>query len=138
MHFDKGCGCTQGLLLADYLKSLLTGQNLPPDLAQQAQADHSRFLNQYAPGQPLSIARPAQLPGSDLTNAFVPSNQTGAAPVAPTTPSIPPAAGGPTTPTSDWGYGFQVHLWFLDANAKQLALGMVKQAGFTWIKQQVE
>src|SRR5438128_5316264 len=43
MHYDKGCNCTQGLLLADYLKAVLTGQNLPPDLQQQAQADHSRF-----------------------------------------------------------------------------------------------
>src|SRR4051812_16730961 len=36
MHYDKGCGCTQGLLLADYLKALLTGENLPADLASQA------------------------------------------------------------------------------------------------------
>src|SRR5207248_700321 len=36
MHYDKGCGCTQGLLLADYLKELITGQNLPADLALQA------------------------------------------------------------------------------------------------------
>jgi hypothetical protein len=33
MHYDAGCGCTQGLLLADYLKALLTGDNLPGDLA---------------------------------------------------------------------------------------------------------
>jgi cellulase (glycosyl hydrolase family 5) len=127
MHFDKGCGCTQGLLLADYLKSLLTGQNLPPDLAQQAQADHSRFLNQYAPGQPLSIARPAELPGSDLTNAFAPQ-QAG-------------AGGGvtaPTTPSSNWAYGFQVHLSYFSEDARQLTLGLVNQAGFNWIKHQVE
>ena len=36
MHYDRTCGCTQGLLLADYLKALLTGENLPPDLAAQA------------------------------------------------------------------------------------------------------
>src|SRR5207302_7833457 len=36
MHYDKGCGCTQGLLLADYLKSVMTGENLPTDLAAQA------------------------------------------------------------------------------------------------------
>src|ERR1043166_1563507 len=111
MHFDKGCGCTQGLLLADYLKSLLTGQNLPPDLAQQAQADHSRFLNQYAPGQPLRIARPAELPGSDLTNAFVPQQAGGGGATAPTTPS------------SNWAYGFQVHLSYFSQDARQLTLG---------------
>ena len=36
MHYDTTCGCTQGLLLADYLKALLTGVNLPADLAAQA------------------------------------------------------------------------------------------------------
>ena len=53
MHFDKSCGCTQGLLLADYLKSLLTGQNLPPDL--EAQARLSKYYRQYAPGRPLGL-----------------------------------------------------------------------------------
>src|SRR5919197_5039096 len=67
MHFDKGCGCTQGLLLADYLKSVITGQNLPPDLAAQVQT--SKYYKQYAPGQLLSLARPNDLPGSDLTDA---------------------------------------------------------------------
>src|SRR5919197_2309408 len=77
MHYDKGCGCTQGLLLADYLKQVLIGprmpngstnSNLPGDLAQQAQ--NSRFMSQYAPGRPGSLARPNDLAGSDLTNAF--------------------------------------------------------------------
>src|SRR5579859_4018885 len=36
MHYDRGCRCTQGLLLADYLKALLTGVRLPDDLAAQA------------------------------------------------------------------------------------------------------
>ncbi len=36
MHYDKTCGCTQGLLLADYLKALMTGDNLPDGLAGQA------------------------------------------------------------------------------------------------------
>src|SRR6185312_15101212 len=68
MHYDKSCGCTQGLLLADYLKSVLTGQNLPTDLAAVVQT--SRLLNQFKPGAPASLARPADLPGTDLTNAF--------------------------------------------------------------------
>src|SRR5918997_4406237 len=66
MHYDAGCRCTQGLLLADYLKSVLTGQNLPPDL--EAQVRGTKYYRQYAPGSPLSIARPGELPGSDLTN----------------------------------------------------------------------
>jgi polysaccharide biosynthesis protein PslG len=131
MHFDKGCGCTQGLLLADYLKSVLTGVNLPPDLQQQAQADHSRLLDQYAPRQPLSIARPSELPGSDLTKAFEPQQAGGGG-------AAPAPAGAAPAPSTSWGYGFQVHLSYFSQDAKQLTLGLVKQAGFTWIKHQVE
>jgi hypothetical protein len=36
MHFDATCNCTQGLLLADHLKQLVTGENLPGDLAAEA------------------------------------------------------------------------------------------------------
>jgi N-acetylmuramoyl-L-alanine amidase len=68
MHYDKGCGCTQGLLLADYVKALITGRNLPQDLAEQAKS--SKLANQYKPGAAQSLARPADLPGSDLSNAF--------------------------------------------------------------------
>jgi len=68
MHYDKSCSCTQGLLLADYVKALLTGQNLPADLADQARA--SKLANQFRPNAPQWLARPGDLPGSDLTNAF--------------------------------------------------------------------
>jgi N-acetylmuramoyl-L-alanine amidase len=68
MHYDKGCGCTQGLLLADYVKALLTARNLPPDLAEQAKG--SKLLAQFKPGQPQAVARPGDLPGSDLSNSF--------------------------------------------------------------------
>jgi N-acetylmuramoyl-L-alanine amidase len=68
MHYDKGCGCTQGLLLADYVKALLTLRNLPSDLADQAKG--SKLLGQFKPGQPQSLARPGDLPGSDLSNSF--------------------------------------------------------------------
>ncbi len=68
MHYDKGCQCTQGLLLADYLKAILTGRNVPGDLA--AQAKGSRFFAQWAPGKPGTLARPNDLPASSLDNAF--------------------------------------------------------------------
>jgi hypothetical protein len=68
MHFDATTGVTRGILLADYLKSVLTALNLPEDLAQQARG--SRFFGQYAPGAPLWLARPADLPGTDLSWAF--------------------------------------------------------------------
>ena len=125
MHYDQNCTCTQGLLLADYLKSILTGQNLPTDLDQESQS--SRFYKQYAPGQPLSIARPAQMPGSDLTNAFV-QEQAGSAPAATT----------PSGTNSTWGYGFNVQMWDFSQDGKNLTAGLVKQAGFTWMKHQVE
>lgn len=48
MHFDRTCACTQGLLLADYLKSIITGQNLPFDLAIEAQS--SPLLRSILPG----------------------------------------------------------------------------------------
>jgi polysaccharide biosynthesis protein PslG len=122
MHYDQSCGCTQGLLLADYLKSILTGQNLPTDLNQEAQT--SRFYRQYAPGQPLSISRPTDLPGSDLTNAFVQQQ--------------PGGAGVPSATTTPWGYGINVQMWDFSQDGKNLTAGLVKQAGFTWMKHQVE
>jgi N-acetylmuramoyl-L-alanine amidase len=68
MHYDKGCACTQGLLLADYVKALMTQRNLPLDLADQAKT--SKLLGQFKPGQPQSVARPGDLPGSDLSGGF--------------------------------------------------------------------
>ena len=68
MHFDAATGATNGLLLGDAFKSVLTGQGLPADLERQMQG--SPFLRQYDNGRPLGLARPEALPGSDLTNAF--------------------------------------------------------------------
>ena len=68
MHYDADCRCTQGLLLADYFKALLTGDNLPIDLA--AQAASSTYLRQYAPDRPTGLRQPTALPGTDLTAAF--------------------------------------------------------------------
>ncbi len=70
MHYDAATGATQGLLLADYLKSIVTGKNLPIDL--EGQAKESVFYRQYDSSKPGHLARPQELPGSDLTNAFEP------------------------------------------------------------------
>ena len=121
MHYDATCACTQGLLLADYFKSILTGQNLPPDLAQEAQG--TKYFRQYDPSQPRSIARPAELPNSDLSNAFTPQQ---------------PGGGGGTAPTTTWGYGFNVHMWYFNQDAKNHTAGLIQQAGFTWLAHQVE
>ena len=61
MHYDAACRCTQGLLLADYFKALLTGENLPADLA--AQAGDSPFLRQYAADRPIGLAPPSRAAG---------------------------------------------------------------------------
>ena len=68
MHYDASCNCTQGILLADYFKGILTGQGLPADLREEAQG--SPLYRQYDPAAPGWVRDPARLPDSDLTNAF--------------------------------------------------------------------
>lgn len=68
MHYDRTTGTTQGLLLADYFKSILTGWNIPPDVADAAKA--SKFYLQYNPSAAKSVARPEVLGDTDMTLAF--------------------------------------------------------------------
>ena len=70
MHYDAGCGCTQGVLFGDYLKGVLTNQGLPPDLADEALPNP--LFRQYDPDSAGWLARPEQAPGTDLTYAFEP------------------------------------------------------------------
>ena len=70
MHFDATTRRTQGLLLADYLKSIVRGRDMPTDLAQAARG--SKYFAQYCPSLPRSLCRPQDLPASDLTFAFEP------------------------------------------------------------------
>jgi hypothetical protein len=70
MHFDASTGRTQGLLLADYVKALLRGRDLPADLSGAAR--ESKYFAQYCPGATRWVCRPAQLPATDLTHAFEP------------------------------------------------------------------
>jgi hypothetical protein len=77
MHFQANLGVTEGLLLGQYFKTVLTGQDLPADLAQQMSS--SPHLRQYCPGNARWICRPNQLDptGADLTGAFEPLGQIG-------------------------------------------------------------
>lgn len=68
MHHDTATGATQGLLLADYVKAIMTLRNLPPDLALQARAN--RLYGQFEPLAPQAVSRPKELVASDLTGAF--------------------------------------------------------------------
>ncbi|HEX2515828.1 MAG TPA: hypothetical protein VH257_14065, partial [Chloroflexota bacterium] len=82
---------TQPLLMADYFKSVITGRELPPELSMQAQG--SRFFLQYRPGRPGWVARPADLPDTDMTMAFEPEDgQSGTPGAQPTAPHAPPTA----------------------------------------------
>ncbi|HEX2924021.1 MAG TPA: N-acetylmuramoyl-L-alanine amidase [Chloroflexota bacterium] len=68
MHYDKTNGTTQGLLLGDYLKSIITGVGLPSDLDEEARG--SKFYRQYNPAAANGLNRPNDLPGTDLRGAF--------------------------------------------------------------------
>jgi hypothetical protein len=116
MHYDAGCNCTQGILLGDYFKSILTGQNLPADLAQQAAG--SPFLRQYNNARPGGLNNANALPNTDLRGAFEPQ-----APLPP-----PPQGRGGLR------YGYAVYMPFQD---QPRVLGAVKTGGFGWIKHQI-
>ncbi len=70
LHYDASAGATQGLLLGEHLKSLMTGWHLPADLEMQAQG--SRFYRQYDPSCPNHLADSQTLPATNLTAAFEP------------------------------------------------------------------
>ena len=136
MHYDKGCGCTQGLLLADYLKSVITGQNLPTDLAAQVQT--SKYYKQYAPGKPGSLARPNDLPGSDLTNAFD-QQQPSAAAAHGTTPATPTAHSQARRQPAGLCLRLPgAHCRTSASRPGVPSVGNVKLAGFGWVKHQIE
>ncbi|MGI9146855.1 MAG: hypothetical protein ACR2IK_09950 [Chloroflexota bacterium] len=68
MHFSRATGFTQGLLIGDWLKRILVGVDLSPDIGMDVR--HSRFFAQYAPSRPLALDRPADLPDTSLAQAF--------------------------------------------------------------------
>ena len=122
MHYDKLCGCTQGLLLADYLKALLTGQDLPADLA--AEAARSRLLRATSGGSPLEA--------TVFGNAFSP----GAGSVIATAPTAPGLAGvtpNPPQPVASPDYGLSIFLWGQPLTTDR-DLKIASGAGFKWQK----
>ena len=70
MHYRESCRCTERILLADWFKTVITGQGLPPDLAQEMAS--SPFIGQYDNAQSNGVARPAELPNTDMRFAFEP------------------------------------------------------------------
>jgi hypothetical protein len=96
MHYRAEVPVTEGILVGEYLKAVITNRNLPSDLAQDIQG--SRFRAQYSPGVPGWVARPAELPNSDLTNAFEPGTGSVTVPTIQPTPVQPTAV--PATATA--------------------------------------
>ncbi len=70
MMYDGSTNLTQGVLLADYFKAIITGNNIPPDLDLQAR--NSSFYKQYNDAQPNGLNTPALLPGTNMQFAFDP------------------------------------------------------------------
>jgi hypothetical protein len=68
MHYDAGTGLTQGILMVDWFKSLITGEHLPADLREDGK--ESRYYRQYCPENPGWVCRPEQLRDSNLEWAF--------------------------------------------------------------------
>ncbi len=146
MHYDRGCGCTQGLLLADYLKDLVTGQNLPPDLASQAanspllrsatptgQAPFGTiFGNAFTPGigsATAGVQDPAMLP---LPITAAQPNQAATTTTAPLTPAKPlPLA--PPPPVASPDFGLSMFLWGQPATTDR-DLKIASASNFHWQK----
>jgi hypothetical protein len=68
MHYSRTTGLTQGLLLGDWLKRIMIGVDLSPDINPQVR--QSRFFAQYAPSLPLALDRANDLPDTSLAEAF--------------------------------------------------------------------
>jgi hypothetical protein len=127
------------MLLADYFKAVLTGENLPPDVELQAAAANSKYLRQYSPNAPNGLARPDALSATNLAGAFTPTAPVGSPGAPPATPPVvQPTPVPPPAPASGFGYGFQAHLIAFDPASKQRVVDLVRNAGFNWLKQQVE
>ena len=157
MHYDDACKCTQGLLLADYLKAVLTGENLPADLA--AQAAGSPLSKQYQKSGD-GVARAAELPLTNLKDGFEKMGPGQAAVASAPAPQAEPkpaekptAAPKPAEKPSDSNrqeasrqardkkpyrakspeYGMNVFLWG-NAATTERDLKKVTEAGFGWQK----
>ncbi|MGE3911744.1 MAG: hypothetical protein AB7K36_20470, partial [Chloroflexota bacterium] len=101
MHFDASCGCTQGILVGEYFKAVITGRNLPPDLAADMQG--SRYMGQYNPSVTGAVNRPGELQNTNMTGAFEPGTGAvtpGTGQPSASTPAPTAAAGATATPTA--------------------------------------
>jgi IPT/TIG domain len=88
MHYSRVTGLTQGLLIGDWLKRIMVGVELSPDIGLEVRG--TRFFAQYAPSRPLALDRPAELPDTSLAQAFRADTLTAAGQMMPE-PTLPPS-----------------------------------------------
>ena len=88
LHFNRQSGETTWLPVGEYLKAVVTGHDLPPDLDQEARG--SRLYCQYDNGKPDGVANPSALPGSNMFAAFEKDGVIVPTPVPTVTPSPTP------------------------------------------------
>ena len=134
MHYDKACGCTQGLLLADYLKALLTGEGLPADLATQAASSPLLCARDAAAGarrhrvrQRLRDRRSGAAPGEPSDAAAAAAAEPGAD--LPATGDVPT----PPRPVSSPDYGMSMFLWGQPSTTER-DLKIASGVNFHWQK----
>jgi polysaccharide biosynthesis protein PslG len=129
MHYDKGCGCTQGLLLADYLKALITGENLPADLAAQAAA--SPLFRSALTGQPpfATAYGNAFSPGAGSATAAAPDLALQPLNAIPAANAVLP----PPAPVPSPDYGLSMFLWDQPQTTSR-DLQIARGANFHWQK----
>ncbi|MCC6177076.1 MAG: hypothetical protein IT305_17340 [Chloroflexi bacterium] len=142
MHFRAEVPVTEGILVGEYLKAVMTGKNLPPDLAQDMQG--SRFLGQYRPGAPNWLARPNELQNTNLNGAFEPGTGPVTAPPQPSQPTPTATPSGPTatptatpTQTSTTTVDLQISDDLIDPG-ESISLTVIAHSttGLTWIEWQ--
>jgi hypothetical protein len=137
MHYDKTCGCTQGLLLADYLKALMTGVDLPADLAMQAANSPllRAAINGHAPAGTsfgnAFIKGAGSATGTDILVPALLPVITANAPV--TLPLINLAPNAPPPPVSSPDFGLSMFLWDHPTTSDR-DLKIASGANFHWQK----
>lgn len=129
MHYDRGCKCTQGLLLADYLKAVLTGDRLPADLA--AQAAGSQLLRAAVNGQALRASSFVDAFTAQSPRVVVAAPATQPAPASAPAPAILPTPAIAAVSSPD--FGMSMFLWGHSATTDR-DLKLVTDAGFRWQK----
>ena len=114
--YDEATASTRVLPFGRYVQNVVIGSYAMPDLAEQAV--ESPLWQQYQPRAAGWMARPGDLPGTDLSAAFL--------------PDVPPS-GGRALGTKGPEYGMNVFIWdFPQLMDRDLA--KIGSAGFGWQK----